>query len=418
MKTPPIPANEKQRLHALQRYKILDTPFEKEYDDIVKLIAEICEVPFALISLIDSHRQWNKAMLGNIQQNVERNLTFCAHAINQNDLFVIEDALNDDRVADNPFVVNPPGVRFYAGKPLTTPDGYNIGTLCVIDTQPRKLNEKQKLALEVLANQVIKQLELRIKIRELESATLEIKHQSAVLQKQSKKLKALNETKDTLLAIISHDLRSPLNALTGLLSILEQNLISQEDFIFHTRLLKDKLNNLNNTLETLLHWASSQLKHTTTKAENIDLKVISQEIVDFLSDIAKNKNIVIKNNITNPAWAWADKNHMRLVLRNLISNAIKFTHEGGEITIWAEKNNHTLKVFVKDTGVGISPEKQKQLFSSFGIDKSTRGTKGESGTGLGLMLCKEFLEKNCGKIGFESQPGKGSTFFFTIPASC
>jgi GAF domain-containing protein len=156
-----LPENETERLEALREYRILDTGAEQAYDDITTLAAYLCEVPIALISLVDESRQWFKSKLGLNRQETPRDVAFCAHAILQSEPLIVRDALKDTRFADSALVTRAPNIRFYAGFPLASPEGYTLGTLCAIDRKPRQLTAKQKTAMRALARQVMALLELR-----------------------------------------------------------------------------------------------------------------------------------------------------------------------------------------------------------------------------------------------------------------
>ena len=168
--TPPVPKNEARRLKVLWQYEVLDTVPEEVFDDLTELAARICEAPIALISLVDEKRQWFKSKIGTTVSETSRDISFCAYAITRQDLFIVPDATLDPRFADNPLVTSDPKIRFYAGAPLVTPDGYALGTLCVIDKVPRELGPDQKQALRILARHVVSQLELRRRSSELAEA--------------------------------------------------------------------------------------------------------------------------------------------------------------------------------------------------------------------------------------------------------
>jgi two-component system cell cycle sensor histidine kinase/response regulator CckA len=168
--TTPVPNHERKRLEVLWEYDVLDTVPEAVFDDLTDLAAHICEVPIALISLVDEDRQWFKSKVGVTLNETAREFSFCRHAIMRNDLFIVPDATKDERFKHNPLVTAEPRIRFYAGAPLVTPDGHALGTLCVLDKVPRQLRPEQKQALRVLAHHVVSQLELRRHTRELAKA--------------------------------------------------------------------------------------------------------------------------------------------------------------------------------------------------------------------------------------------------------
>ena len=157
----PVPDNEAERLAALRDYRILDTATEQAYDDITALVAYLCDVPIATISLVDESRQWFKSRLGLTEQETPRDVAFCAHTILQSHPLIVPDALKDGRFADSALVTHSPHIRFYAGFPLTSREGFGLGSLCAIDRRPRHLSAEQKKSMEALARQVMALLELR-----------------------------------------------------------------------------------------------------------------------------------------------------------------------------------------------------------------------------------------------------------------
>ena len=157
----PIPQDEEARLERLRQYQVLDTAAEQAFDDITKMAADVCQTPVSLLTFVDRNRQWFKSNIGLSAKETSRDIAFCAHAILQPDLFVVPDALADERFAKNPLVTHDPNIRFYAGMPLVTEDGHAVGTLCVLDRVPRELTQDQLTKIKVLAKSVLLLLEMR-----------------------------------------------------------------------------------------------------------------------------------------------------------------------------------------------------------------------------------------------------------------
>ena len=223
---PPLLPNETERLDALAEYAILDTPPERQYEDLTELAARICHAPIALISLVDENRQWFKSHHGLDVRETERNLAFCAHAIVQPETFIVEDALRDERFADNPLVTTEPRIRFYAGAPLVSRDGYALGTLCVIDTVPRKLDQDDEHALRILSRHVMTQLELRRRNREAQRLAAQNAEMRALLDAKTpptpvESSPGSRSVSDGKTGAIKQQLRNAERARLALLSVLE-----------------------------------------------------------------------------------------------------------------------------------------------------------------------------------------------------
>jgi GAF domain-containing protein len=186
----PLPKNEAARRAALASYAILDTDPEPSFDDLNHLASFICKTPIALITLVDEHRQWFKSRVGLSTEQTSRDIAFCSHAILQDDIFVVPDALQDERFRENPLVAGEPHIRFYAGVPLVNDDGYALGTLCVIDQIPRELSATEKEALKALSRLVLGQMELRRNLELLKRALNDRSKQEHERQREIAKLQA------------------------------------------------------------------------------------------------------------------------------------------------------------------------------------------------------------------------------------
>lgn len=268
--------------------------------------------------------------------------------------------------------------------------------------------EKKKRDLEKLVMERTK--ELKDKSEKLEIQTKE-------LDLSNKNLKTINKTKDKLFAIIAHDLKSPFNTILGMLSLLMEGYDSFDDAKKKEMMsyIDSSSKNLYKLLENLLEWARSQTGSMEFNPKPFVLMDVVAGNIQLTERQAEEKNIKVACTCSEEITVFADKNLLNTVFRNLLSNAMKFTRDGS-ITITMTKNiaDNCVEVRIIDTGIGIEPERIKNIFS-VSSGKTTLGTSGETGTGLGLILCKEFVERNGGKIYIESEFEKGSTFIFTIP---
>ena len=234
------------------------------------------------------------------------------------------------------------------------------------------------------------------------------------IRQQSKHIEELNNQKDKLFAIIAHDLRGPLKNLKSILNLLDADKLSKEKFQAALPLLIRGVSHTIDLVENLLYWSKSQLKGTTISGSNFDIHELIQNQIELFEKQANDKQIVITNEAPSNTFAFADKSMIDLVLRNLVANAIKFCYPEGIIAITAKRIPNYIEISVCDEGVGIEAENIDKIFQSK-ERFTTLGTNKEIGTGLGLLLCKEFIERNNGQIGVESKSGKGSKFWFTLP---
>lgn len=241
------------------------------------------------------------------------------------------------------------------------------------------------------------------------------------IRKQNEELLKSNATREKFFSIIAHDLKNPINALLGLSELLHNDLDQYDDktrkeFISH---FYESTLNIYKLLENLLVWSQSQTGEIKPKPFLVNIKSAIDDNLDLFSHVAQKKDIQINNEVTNDLQIYTDRDMLNTVIRNLLSNAVKFTRKNGEVSVSAKQIsinglNSFLEISIKDTGVGIAPEKIEDLFD-ISKKQSTKGTNGESGTGLGLMLCKEFVEKCRGEIRVTSRLGIGCVFSFTVP---
>jgi signal transduction histidine kinase len=401
-----IPANEPERLEALERYSILDTPPAAVFDELAQLAASICATPVALVSLVDATRQWFKARVGLELAETSRELSFCAHAIAQGGLFVVHDALADPRFAANPLVTGDPKIRFYAGAPLTTPDGFHLGTLCVIDRRPRELDAGQRNALRVLAHQVVTQLELRRQVMLAEEA---LRRTISISQE-------VERMKRDFVSMVSHELRTPLTSIRGSLGLLAAGVLGDLDGEARHMVTVAERNSVRliALINDILDFEKLESGKVELSPRPISVFRIVERSVETVSAFAEQEGVRVRVQCDD-ATVTADESRLTQVMVNLLSNAIKYSDRGSVVTIRTRDAEEGVEIRIEDHGRGIAPAAQPKLFERFHqIDSSDARSK--PGTGLGLAICKAIIDQHGGAIGVESREGEGSTFWFRLPS--
>jgi PAS domain S-box-containing protein len=535
------PANEDERLKALHSYEILDSVTEQDYDELTEIAAAICGTPIALISLVDANRQWFKSRKGIEASETPIAESFCAHAIlNPSELFEIEDANEDSRFRDNRLVTGSPHIKFYAGMPLLDSQGYALGSICVIDTQKRQLNETQKNALKILSRQVVSKFELRKKLIELENARDELAatellanevaknlnqelrlseerlnlaissanlgtwhidantreffpslrmkelfgyypeevmtfenalnqiletHRDKVIQTfeialqkgtnydleypvigyHDNKLRWLHATgklflppenakanyfagtmlditdyklndqrRNDFIGIVSHELRTPITSLSGYLQllVLYAQKIGEEkilDYAIKGKRQVDRMSSLIMGFLDVARLSEGKIQLNKTRFNMADILKAAEE--ESLATITSHPIIYHPVEFT---LVEADKDKIEQVLINFVNNAVKYSPAGREINVACVQIESRAYVNVKDSGIGIDEKDQAHVFERF-YRVSNNNQKQVQGFGIGLYVCKEIIELHEGQIGVESEIGKGSNFWFSLP---
>lgn len=242
-----------------------------------------------------------------------------------------------------------------------------------------------------------------------------LKDQNKEIVTQNQQLEEINAIKNKLLSIIGHDLRSPVSSLKGFVDLLQSSTLTEQQIRHFSNLMSNSLVSTSHLLDNLLFWAKSQMEGMRVNAQSFDLRPIILQNRNLVQSRAEEKEVVLQTEETaGPVLVYADQIMVDMVIRNLVENAIKFSRPGDTVTIYSQVKTDDVTIIIRDTGLGIQMEDQSKIFNR-SVSYTTSGTSREKGSGLGLSLCKELVEKNGGKIWFESQPGAGTTFTFTLP---
>ncbi|RZK51059.1 MAG: GAF domain-containing sensor histidine kinase [Pedobacter sp.] len=396
-----LPPNDNERVLALNRYEIFNAPKEKAFDNIVSLAQTIFDVPIAHLSFLDSKHEFVMASEGLAEIGlIPRGESLCALTVLRAEVVVIENALEEPLLKTHPYVNGDFGLRFYAGAPIITPDNYVIGTICLVDQQPRKLTEHEVKVLVKLAKVAMEQLELRTSNIE-KAKTLALKNE--LLNDQIAQ-------KDEFIGIVSHELRTPITALKGYVQILSRKAPLKDDIT--TKMLQqaeksaEKLNDLVGDLLSVSKIVNNVLQLNKTAVTIQDLLDSCYKMADFPADqeLRTSGDVLLK--------VYVDRPHVERLFYNLIDNAIKYAPNSKTIDVNIKRKENFAEITVSDKGPGIMAEKLQLLFERY--HPTYNSSTQTHGLGLGLYFCAQLIRLHGGEIGVESQ-AQGSKFWFTLP---
>jgi signal transduction histidine kinase len=527
----PLPYNEQERIAALHKLNILDTPPEERFERLVRLAKRLFHVPIVTISLVDTHRQWFKAYCGLAERETPREHSFCAYTLLDGAPLIVPDALEDPRFVDNPGVIDEPCIRFYAGYPLKDPKGYILGTLCIIDGVPRQFHSEELELLQDMAQIVEYEIQMtsmqRVLLSQLLEGQLQEKlmaalhvvleaTQAAVMffsldervrilnrrfteffgltseQLQHSSIDQIRESilpffapettppdlfqrdltnpgtaelftqavvqiapvhrelnlqtypvylpsreylgrlyiyvditkereaeqfKNEFVSLVSHELRTPLTSIKGFVGLMmeEESGPLNEEQHEYLSIIRENSERLIALVNDLLDISRIESGKVELQRKPVNLEQLCRNLAKSFEPlfVAKKQQLTLQF-AEHMHIVLADEHRLQQIINNLLSNASKYTLEGGLIQLWTQREEDMIRIGVEDTGVGMTAEEQGALFTKFYRVKN-RLTENVSGTGLGLTITRSLIELHGGKIQVESTPGEGSTFSFTLP---
>lgn len=384
-----LPADENERLAALHALRVLDTAAEERFDRITRMAQTVFNVPMALISLVDADRQWFKSCQGVSLRETVRDSSFCTHAILQDEVFVVEDARQAPLFADNPLVTGTPWIRFYAGYPLQTRSGRKIGTLCLLDREPRSFNESQRRQLRDLAAWAESELHL---------------------------LEVQNAEREALIARLGHELRTPLTAVLGALGLLQEDSAGSlpDPVAGYVQMAVQNSRRLAETIDHLLAAERLLTGRQPPQYEAIEVGPFIQGQVDAWQAKARAHHCRVQQGPVAAGSLYSDRATLTAALAHLLDNACKFSPPGGEVTLQARPERGGWLLEVLDEGPGLSADVLPQLFQPFAQSQELQfGAHG--GCGLGLYVCRSLLETVGAQVSGQSRQPRGARFALFVP---
>ena len=390
-----FPHNELERLQALRSLDVLDTGLDPALQSIVEMAGDIAGTPISLISLVDSDRQWFKANMGLDAAETPRDVSFCTHSILQDGIFEIENATEDSRFRHNPLVTGGPGIQFYAGAPLRTTTGYNIGTLCVIDRKPGQLSEEARRALTRLADLTVR--------------TIELTH----------KAEARVEEKSLDVSRLAHEIRTPLNHIVGFANLARHQLDSggkAEKIADYLALIQEGGEHLNRIVERILSAGEESRPEELACQPVAAGELASHVAINFAQALEETRQRIEFSGPETEIMVDADPTALRQVLSNLVSNASKYAPDETTIRVGVRvsKRRAVAALEVSDEGPGMPEQVLRQLGREFVRSDSARESD-VPGTGLGLHIVKRLVEEMGGQLHIENPPRGGCRAIVYMP---
>ncbi|MFA6275360.1 MAG: GAF domain-containing sensor histidine kinase [Pedobacter sp.] len=387
-----IPANDNERIQKLHTYDILDTPEEDSFDKIAILAAQIFNTPIAQVTFVDRERVFFKTNISPLEATeIDRKDSFCSIAILNEEVTLFENVLAVPELANNPFVMMENGIRFYAGAPLKTTEGLQLGTVCVLDTEPKQVTQQQLKMLETLSSIVMDELELRLATR-----------------------KAMRTQTDMMNRIV-HDLKNPNTTISLSAELIKKKADDPKIVADFADRIKNAANGILSSLNNLLDLSQVENGGFRLNLQEVDVFQLLSVVKKNFELLAKQKKQNIKISCDCPSTILADSVRLQDAFENLLSNALKYAQPGTEITIKVSTANDQLIIEFKDQGQGLSEEDMGKLFMKF-AKLSAVPTGREHSNGLGLSIVKMLIELHQGKVWAESEgKNKGASFYISLP---
>lgn len=393
-----IPDDDVERLAAVARYDVLDTPPDGAFDRITALAARVFDVPIAIVSVVDHDRIWFKSHYGLDISQIDRAPGLCASAILQHEPWIISDAPSDPRALSNPLVAGEFGLKFYAGVPLALAGGHNMGTLCILDFEPRELSADETSSLQDLADMVTGELELRLASRQaLEAAT------------------ERERVKDAFVGMLSHEIRTPVTTIYAAARVLASSEAVQSDMRARDLFpdIVSESERLLRLIEDLLVLTKVEHGLLETESEPVLLQRLVERTVARMARRHRERRIEVAMPADLPPAA-GDELFVEQVLNNLLSNALKYSPDDATVSVAAEVIGPAIEVRVGDRGIGIAVDDRERVFDL--LARTPEAENYAAGAGIGLYVCRRLMQAMGGDIRATAQAsGRGSVFTFDLP---